>query len=182
MRIRSLANLSLWPLKQAEGSRKPKCACGFTRMEKARGSCGERRTSVHPIERDCAARAEGARDHVLLISDDARVTYGEMNRLGARIAAALRRSGASAGDTIAVLAANGPAYLALMVGAARAGMVLAAIPVSAEDGAKQAMIRDSGATLLFTDEVAVQGFSRGRDAGRAVRPVAGAGRRGRCGR
>jgi len=31
-------------------------------------------------------------------------------------------------------------------------MVLAAIPVSAEDGAKQAMIRDSSATLLFTDE------------------------------
>lgn len=99
-----------------------------------------------------ARRAEEARDHVLLISDDARVTYGEMNRLGARVAAALRRSGASTGDTIAVLAANGPAYLALMVGAARAGMVLAAIPVSAEDGAKQAMIRDSGATLLFTDE------------------------------
>ena len=99
-----------------------------------------------------ARRAAEAPDHVLLITDEAQVSYGEMDRQGARIAAALRRSGLGAGDTIAVLAANRASYLALMVGAARASIVLAAIPVSAEAAAKQSMIRDSGAALLFADE------------------------------
>ena len=91
-----------------------------------------------------------------LVMDGMTLTYDALHRLGTRIAAALCRNGLASGDTIAVLAANSPAYLALMVGASRIGVVLAAIPVSADRAAQDAMIADAGAKILFTDEAAFE--------------------------
>jgi long-chain acyl-CoA synthetase len=114
--------------------------------------------TVETLARAIERRAMEAPDHAALMMDGAIISYAALDGTGRRIAAALHRDGLTIGDTIAVLAANSPSYLALMVGAARAGVVLAAIPVSADRAAQDAMIGDSGARLLFTDQPA---FTRG---------------------
>ncbi len=99
-----------------------------------------------------AQRAGDCPDHPVVIMEQETLSYAALDMLGRRVAAALRRDGLSSGDTIAVLGPNSLAYLALMVGAARAGLVLAAIPASADHAAQGAMIADSGARILFSDQ------------------------------
>lgn len=109
-------------------------------------------TSVDTLALAIERRAREAPAHIAVISGDETLSYDALHRLGLRVAGALGREGIGVGDTVAVLAANSTLYLALMVGAARAGVVLAAIPVSADRAAQAAMIADSGARLLFTDQ------------------------------
>jgi acyl-CoA synthetase (AMP-forming)/AMP-acid ligase II len=90
-------------------------------------------------------------DRAMLHIGDTAMSFAQVNHLADRVALSLRRDGVAAGDTIAVLAGNTAANVALIVGAARADAVLAAIPVSADAAAQEAMIRDSGARLLFAD-------------------------------
>ncbi len=110
-------------------------------------------TLASAIER----RAGEAPAHVALVMDAGTLTYQALHSLGARVAAALLRDGLTPGETIAVLGANSPEYLALMVGASRIGVVLAAIPVSADRPAQDAMIADAGAKVLFTDDATFAG-------------------------
>lgn len=108
--------------------------------------------TAETLARAVERRAGKAPAHRAIITDAGSLSYAALHQLGLRAAAAMRRDGIDIGDTVAVLAANSATYLALMVGAARIGAVLAAIPVSADAAAQAAMIADSGARLLFTDQ------------------------------
>ena len=97
------------------------------------------------------ARAQSAPQHPAIIVDDDTLTYAELERDADRVAGALRRDGIAAGDVVAVVGTGSPAYLAIMVGAARVDAVLAPLPASAEPAALAAMLRDSDARLLLDD-------------------------------
>ena len=108
-------------------------------------------TLAHAVER----RAQDRGEQLALILHEKTLSYADLDSLGRRVAGALTRDGVQMGDTVAVLGANSVGYLALMIGTARVGAVLAAIPVSADYAARSAMIADADAKLLFTDQLGV---------------------------
>ena len=112
--------------------------------------------AVETLARAIERRAAEAPTHAAIITDAGVLSYAALHQFGLRAAAAMSRDGVGMGDTVAVLAPNSATYLALMVGAAQIGAVLAAIPVSADASAQAAMIADSGARLLFTYRVDVE--------------------------
>jgi acyl-CoA synthetase (AMP-forming)/AMP-acid ligase II len=74
------------------------------------------------------ARSATAPDHVLLATDDERLTYGEADRRSAVLARALLTAGASAGTRVALLYPNCPSFVVAWLAAARIGAV--SIPLS----------------------------------------------------
>ncbi len=79
------------------------------------------------------------------------VTYGELSDMAAATARALGRSGLARGDRVAILSANRAEFLAAYLGAMQAGLV--AVPVSWRFPRElcAAVLRDSGARLVFCD-------------------------------
>ena len=86
-----------------------------------------------------------------LLDDERRLDYATLDRAMDGIAAALQREGVARGEAIAICAANSIEYGLLFLGALRAGVVPALIPPSATPEAIDAMVRDSGARLVFRD-------------------------------
>jgi acyl-CoA synthetase (AMP-forming)/AMP-acid ligase II len=74
------------------------------------------------------ARSASAPDHVLLATDDERLTYREADRRSAVLARALLAAGASAGTRFALLYPNSPSFVVAWLAAARIGAV--SIPLS----------------------------------------------------
>jgi acyl-CoA synthetase (AMP-forming)/AMP-acid ligase II len=74
------------------------------------------------------ARSAALTDHVLLATDDERLTYGEADRRSAVLARALLAGGASSGTRVALLYPNGPAFVVSWLAAARIGAV--SVPLS----------------------------------------------------
>ena len=79
------------------------------------------------------------------------LTWAALGALSARVAAALAREGLGPGRTIAILAATSTAYVALYLGALRAGLAVAPLPPSATPEQLVVMIADSASPLLFAD-------------------------------
>ena len=79
------------------------------------------------------------------------VTYAELRQTAATMAAWLRDCGHPAGARVAFLAGNSPRWVAAYLGTLAAGCV--AVPLDTAFHADQVvrLLRDSGATLLFTD-------------------------------
>ena len=100
------------------------------------------------LVREHARRAPEA---IALVHDERRLTYGEFDRLCERIGAALQRDGLAPRDVIAACARTSIEYVALFVGALRAGAVIAPLPPGATPQQLAAMVADSGARLLFAD-------------------------------
>jgi len=69
------------------------------------------------------ARAAAAPDRVLLVADEARLTYAEAERRSAALARALLAAGAGAGTRVALLYPNDPAFVVAWLAAARIGAV-----------------------------------------------------------
>jgi long-chain acyl-CoA synthetase len=91
----------------------------------------------------------------LAVNDGERsLSYGEFDALVDRIAASLQRAGVKPRDAVAVCAATSLDYVALFLGALRAGIVVAPLSPSSTPDSVAAMARDSGARLLFCDETA----------------------------
>ena len=67
-------------------------------------------------------------DHVLLVVDDARLTYGEAERRSAELARALLAAGAGATTRVALLYPNSPEFVVAWLAAARIGAV--SVPLS----------------------------------------------------
>jgi acyl-CoA synthetase (AMP-forming)/AMP-acid ligase II len=74
------------------------------------------------------ARVAERRDDVLLVCDDASLTYGEADRRSAELARALLASGASAGTRVGILHPNGPEFVVAWLAAARIGAI--SVPLS----------------------------------------------------
>jgi acyl-CoA synthetase (AMP-forming)/AMP-acid ligase II len=74
------------------------------------------------------ARVDDRLDDVLLVCDDARLTYAEADQRSAELARALLAADASAGTRVAILHPNGPDFVVAWLAAARIGAV--SVPLS----------------------------------------------------
>jgi long-chain acyl-CoA synthetase len=93
-------------------------------------------------------------EHCALRAGEASLTYAELDTLASRVAASLQRDGMRQGDVIALCAHASVEYVALMVGALRAGVVVAPIAPSVTPAQFNAMLGDAAPRWLFADDVA----------------------------
>lgn len=92
--------------------------------------------------------------HVALIDEGECLSYGALDALMDRIAAALQQGGVQPGQAIAICAVNSVRYAALFLGALRAGVVVAPLAPSSTPAALASMVDDARARCLFVDQVA----------------------------
>ncbi|SHM12251.1 class I adenylate-forming enzyme family protein [Rhizobacter sp. OV335] len=95
------------------------------------------------------ARARPAQ--AALLQGNELLTYGALDALMDRIAAALQRDGAQPGDAIAVCAGTSTRYAAVFLGALRAGVVVAPLAPSSTADSLAAMLADAQPRALFVD-------------------------------
>ena len=86
-----------------------------------------------------------------VIDGERSADYATLNALMDRVAAALQRDGFKVGDCIAVCASSSIEYVALFIGALRAGVVVAPLAPSATADSLARMQADADAKLLFID-------------------------------
>ena len=79
------------------------------------------------------------------------IDYRSLDALLDRVAAALQRDGFQVGDCVAACAASSIEYVALFLGALRAGVVVAPLAPGATADSLERMQRDADAKLLFID-------------------------------
>ena len=80
-----------------------------------------------------------------------RMTWGELDRRMDQVAATLQRKGVQPRESIAICGANSVPYALLFLGALRAGVAVAPLPLGATPQQLQEMVRDSGARFFFAD-------------------------------
>ena len=90
-------------------------------------------------------------EHPALILNDKSLSYAELDTLIARVAASLQRDGYVPGDKIAACAGTSFEYVALFLGALRAGAVMTPLPPTATPLNLDGMLANSGAKILFQD-------------------------------
>ncbi len=96
-------------------------------------------------------------DQVALHCGSAQMSYRTLDVLMDRIAASLQHQGLQPGQAVALCAAGSLRYVAVFLGALRAGAVVVPLPPSATAASLQAMMLDAHARHLFVDaEVAAQ--------------------------
>ncbi len=110
------------------------------------------------VDSPFATIAERVRGHasqrpeaIALRDPQASLTWGELDTLMDRVAAALQRDGAVKGAAIAICAASSVRYAALYLGALRAGVVVAPIAPSVTREQLTQMREDAEARALFVD-------------------------------
>ena len=94
-----------------------------------------------------------ARPHALaLIVGEQGMTYAALNDAIDRVAATLQREGWGPGQSIAICGLSSQAYVALFVGALRAGLAAVPLAPGSTPGQLAAMARDCGARAIFIDQ------------------------------
>lgn len=96
------------------------------------------------------AKERGA--HTAVIQDERRLDYAALDRMMDRVAASLQRDGLKAKDAIAICASTSIEYLAVFLGALRAGVAVAPLAPSSTPETIAVMIADSGSKLFFLDQ------------------------------
>ncbi|MDR3509487.1 MAG: class I adenylate-forming enzyme family protein [Caulobacteraceae bacterium] len=99
-----------------------------------------------------AAQAAERPDATALIQGERRLTYAELDQLMDRVVASLRRDGIAPQTAIAVCALSSIEYVALFMGALRAGVAVAPLAPSSTPESLATMIADSAAPLFFLDQ------------------------------
>jgi long-chain acyl-CoA synthetase len=94
--------------------------------------------------------------HIAAIDGGRSTDYAAFDHLVDRVAAALQRDGIQPHQAVAICAPSSIEYLAVFVGALRAGAVPCPLAPSSTPDQLAAMIADSGATLVFVDAAASQ--------------------------
>ena len=89
--------------------------------------------------------------HPALIAGDEQIDFAGLDALIDRVAAALARDGVSSGDRVAIAAPASIAYVAVFLGAVRAGAAVTPLQPGAAAGDLAAMLDDARATHLFLD-------------------------------
>lgn len=97
------------------------------------------------------AQAAERPDHIALIQGERQLSYGALDRLMDRIAASLQRDGLQPKDAVAACALSSIEYVALFMGALRAGVAVAPLAPSSTPESLAGMVADSGARLFFLD-------------------------------
>ncbi len=95
--------------------------------------------------------AKAAPERTALIDGDRQLSFGELDGLIDAIAAKLLSEGLAPRDAIAICAAASLEYVAVFLGALRAGIAVAPLAPSTTPEAHAKMVADSGAKLLFLD-------------------------------
>ena len=91
-----------------------------------------------------------------LIHDGARIDYAELDAQAARFAGLLRSRGVGAGDRVALLLPNEPAYIAAFYGALRLGAIVVPLNPLLKPGEVELRVSDSGASLVVDSSVGVE--------------------------
>ncbi|PYP89444.1 MAG: hypothetical protein DMG65_13405 [Candidatus Angelobacter sp. Gp1-AA117] len=78
-------------------------------------------------------------------------TYAELRRMGESVGQWLRSSGMSNGVRCAIMATNGPLWVASYLGIMSAGAVSVPLDTAFTAAQVNKLLRDSGSTLIFTD-------------------------------
>ena len=99
------------------------------------------------VARHAAARPEAT----AVVVGDQRVRWAAFDALADRVAAALQRDGCRPEDKLAVCAASSIAYLAVFIGALRAGLAVAPLAPSGTPEQIVGMAGDADARLFFVD-------------------------------
>jgi acyl-CoA synthetase (AMP-forming)/AMP-acid ligase II len=87
------------------------------------------------LAQQVAAHARRTPDATAIVCDDRSWTWRDLDEEASRVAAALRRRGAAAGDTVAIAFGNRPATLFAVAGCARLGIATALLPAGATGAA-----------------------------------------------
>ena len=94
-----------------------------------------------------------------VVDGERRIDYAAFNTLTDRVAAALQQAGLIAGQIIAICAASSIEYLAVFLGALRAGVAVAPLAPSSTPQQIRDMVLDSQARLLFVDGPVAQALN-----------------------
>jgi acyl-CoA synthetase (AMP-forming)/AMP-acid ligase II len=98
-------------------------------------------------------------EHPALILNAHSLSYAQLDALIARVASSLQRDGFGPGDKIAACAGTSLEYVALFLGALRAGAVMTPLPPSATPQNLNGMLANSGARILFQDRACALSWS-----------------------
>ncbi|WP_084420862.1 class I adenylate-forming enzyme family protein [Henriciella litoralis] len=98
-----------------------------------------------------ALQAAAKPDHLALVHNEREVSYGELDDLINRFAAALQANGYEAGGSVAICGLTSIEYVVGFLGTLRAGMTVAPLAPSSTPTSLADMIRDSGAKLFLVD-------------------------------
>ncbi|MEZ5959080.1 MAG: class I adenylate-forming enzyme family protein [Hyphomonadaceae bacterium] len=105
-----------------------------------------------PLPDMIRALAAAKPDKVALIQDEQRLSYGDLDALMDRVAAALQRDGVKPAESVAICAGTSLAYASAFLGALRAGVAVAPIAPSSTPDSIVDMIADCGAKVFFVDK------------------------------
>jgi long-chain acyl-CoA synthetase len=101
---------------------------------------------------DLIAEHAAQRPHALvLVQDDRRLSYGELDALMNRVAAALQRDGVKPREMVAICAQSSLEYAVAFLGALRVGVAVAPLAPSSTPEALLSMLDDCAAKVLFLD-------------------------------
>ena len=93
-----------------------------------------------------------APDRIAVIEGDRKLSYDDLDELIDRVAASLQADGLKPRDVISICALSSIEYVATFLGALRAGAAVAPLAPSSTPQDFAAMVKDSGARMLFMDE------------------------------
>ena len=104
--------------------------------------------AIADLVREHAAARPG---EAALVQGRRTVTWGQLDAIADRMAASLQRDRIEPTHSIAICAANSLEYVAVFIGALRAGVAVAPLPTGALAEQLADMVSDSGAHLFFVD-------------------------------
>jgi long-chain acyl-CoA synthetase len=99
------------------------------------------------VARHAAARPQAT----AVVVGERRVSYGALDALADRVAAALQADGHGPGQAVAVCGASSVEYVALFIGALRAGLAVAPLAPGSTPEQLAGMVADAQARLFFVD-------------------------------
>jgi long-chain acyl-CoA synthetase len=109
-------------------------------------------TDYRAIPDIVAETAEAHPDRIAVIDGERALGYGAFSALADRVAASLQRAGVAPREAIAICATTSLDYVALFIGALRAGVVVAPLAPSSTPESLAAMVADCGARIVFLDD------------------------------
>src|SRR6201991_5144056 len=108
-----------------------------------------------------------APDRIAVIDGERQLSYGDLDELIDRVAAALQVDGLQPRDVISICALSSIEYVATFLGALSGGVAVALLAPSATPHDFAGMVKDSGGKILFMDESSAA--ARGAAADTALR-------------
>jgi long-chain acyl-CoA synthetase len=106
----------------------------------------------YTISQSIAATAREAPARLALVDEKRGLTYAELDARIDRVAATLQQRGVAHREAIAICALASVDYLAVFLGALRAGVAVAPLAPSSTPESLEAMLVDCGARIVFIDE------------------------------